>query len=669
MSDHGILRAGGPAAPSSRPTGDGDGPVPASMSPHLSVSGSSGSSGRGPVSAQVRRLATPAGAAVGSAVALVAGAGADLAGGAQWLWAPVYCIGIVVGGWRPAQEGIRALGERRLDVDLLMVVAAVAAVGLGEWRDAGLLIVIFAASGALEEAATARTVRGVRALLIDQPDTAEVLGTGSGEPDRTVDATALRVGDRVLVRPGGRVPADGVVVDGAAAVDESDLTGESLPASRHPGGAVLAGSTVIEGHLVVEVTVDPAGSVLARLAAAVHEAVEQRPAAQLAIERFGQRYAVVVVVSALAVAAAGPLLGGWETRETVVRTMTFLVVASPCALVLAMMPATLSALATAARQRVLIRGGAVLERLATLDVMAFDKTGTLTVGAPVVTGVVPAGDRAVDEVLALAAAVERWSEHPVGRAVVAEAARRSLVVPDARQVTATAGFGVQGVVDGHRVAVGGAGLVGQLPSAPAGETVVGVRVGDDLAGVVHLRDELRPRAACAVACLGRSGVSRVVMLTGDHAEAAGEIARLTGIDTVRSRLLPHDKVSAVRDLAGSASGVGFVGDGVNDAAALASSTVGVSLGQRGTALAVDAADLVILDDDLHRLPDMVGLARRTRRVVRQNLTVALTGIVVLVVLSLTGRLPLVVGVLAHEGSSVLVALNGLRLLGWRPAPH
>lgn len=588
-------------------------------------------------------------------------------GAARPVAVAAYAIGILVGGWRPALDGIRALLGRRLDVDLLMVVAAVAAAVLGQWRDASLLILIFATTGALEEAATERTAAGVRALLVDAPETAERLA-----PDgltETVGPDDIVVGDRVLVRPGGRVPVDGTVVDGDATVDESSLTGEPLPIRSTVGRRVLSGSMVTEGALVVEATAVAGESALGRLAAAVAEAIEDRPPAQLFVERFEQRYSVGVVVGALLIAAVGPIWWGWTADETVMRTMTFLVVASPCAVVLATMPATLSALTAAARHRTLVRGGHALERLAEAEVAAFDKTGTLTGGEPRVVAadlLAPGPGRDVDTMLALAAAAERWSEHPIGRAIVRAADERAVRRLTAFDVELLTARGVEASVEGRRVRVGGEALVGALGASDGRGTVAAVEVDGEVWGRVVLDDVVRAESRCTVACLRDAGVAETWLLTGDRQANATRVAAETGVDRILAGQLPHEKASTIAGLRNGGRRVVYVGDGVNDAAALATASVGVTLAGRGSALAIDASDVVLMDDDLHRLADLVSLARRTRRLVRANLTFAVAAIAVLVSLDLTGRLPLVLGVMGHEGSSVVVALNGMRLLRWRP---
>ncbi|MDY7102104.1 MAG: heavy metal translocating P-type ATPase [Actinomycetota bacterium] len=625
----------------------------------------------------LRHPGSEAGAAAWTIVALSVGIVLGALGAPGPTATFAFAAGVAVGGWRPGLEGLDALRRGRLDVDLLMVVAAVAAAALGEWLDATLLIAIFATSGALETAAEARTEAGVRALLVDRPEHAErFAGPAPATSEAAVEVVPsadLASGDLVLVRQGARVPADGTVLDGEAAVDESSLTGEPLPAHRTAGAEVLAGATIVEGALVVRVDRPAADSVLARLADAVEEAVSRRPAVQRWIDRIEQRYSVGVVVAAVALAASGPTWIGWTGADTLERTMTFLVVASPCAVVLATMPATLSALAAAARHRVLLRGSDVLERLAEVDLAAFDKTGTLTSGVPTVVSVTAHDPGTEHELLADAAAVERWSEHPIGRAIVAEAAARGIAPPMAAELRVLAGRGVEGRVAGRLVRVGGPALLGEhaidaaIDAAGSTGTLVGVERDGVVVGLITLADRARPEAAETVARLDRDDIP-TVQVTGDARRPAEAVAREVGISTVHHGLLPHEKAERLRELQAGGRIVAYVGDGVNDAAALAVADVGVSLGRGGSALANDTAGVVILDDDLRRLPEVMDLSRRARRLVRANLALALGAIAVLVTLDLAGRLPLVLGVIGHEGSSVLVALNGLRLLRWHPPP-
>ncbi|MFI9209358.1 heavy metal translocating P-type ATPase [Streptomyces sp. NPDC053253] len=591
-----------------------------------------------------------------AALAFLAAFPLDLAGAPAWTWAPLYAVCYAAGGWEPGLAGLRALRERSLDVDLLMVVAALGAAAIGQYLDGGLLIVIFAVSGALEALATRRTADSVRGLLDLAPATAVRL-TAAGE--EAVEATALRPGDTVLVRPGERLPADGTVLSGASDVDRASVTGEPLPAPAAPGDAVFAGTLNGSGALRVRVDKDPADFVVARIVALVEEASATKAPTQLFVEKIEQRYSVGVVVATLALFAL-PVAFGTDLTEALLRAMTFMIVASPCAVVLATMPPLLSAIATAGRHGVLVKSAVAMERLGAVDRVALDKTGTLTEGTPRVTAV--RGDATA---LALAAAAELPSEHPLARAVVAEARARGLRVPEATDFAAEPGRGVRAVVDGYEVRV-------HRASGTHGDTAVEVVVDGTPAAVLELSDRLREGATEAVAALGRLTGTTPTLLTGDNAGAAARIAAEAGIDDVRAGLLPHEKAEAVREWERAGAKVLLVGDGVNDAPALAAAHAGVAMGRAGSDLALDTADVVVVRDELGTIPAVVALSRRARRLVVQNLLIAGVCIGALVVWDIVGHLPLPLGVAGHEGSTVLVGLNGLRLLreaAWRRAEN
>ncbi|WP_329625117.1 heavy metal translocating P-type ATPase [Streptomyces sp. NBC_01255] len=589
-----------------------------------------------------------------AALAFLAAFPLDLAGAPGWAWGPLYAVCYAAGGWEPALAGLRALRERSLDVDLLMVVAALGAAAIGQYLDGGLLIVIFAASGALEALATRRTADSVRGLLDLAPATAVRL-TGAGE--ESVEATALTPGDTVLVRPGERLPADGTVLSGTSDIDRASITGEPLPAPAAPGDEVFAGTLNGSGALRVRVGKDPGDFVVARIVALVEEASATKAPTQLFVEKIEQRYSVGVVVATLALFGL-PVAFGADLTEALLRAMTFMIVASPCAVVLATMPPLLSAIATAGRHGVLVKSAVVMERLGAVDRVALDKTGTLTEGAPRVTAV--RGDATA---LALAAAAELPSEHPLARAVVAEARARGLRVPEATDFAAEPGQGVRAVVDGHDVRV-------RRASGTHGDTAVEVVVDGAPAAVLELSDRLREGAAESVAALGRLTGTAPTLLTGDNAGAAARIAAEAGIGDVRAGLLPHEKAEAVRAWERAGAKVLLVGDGVNDAPALAAAHTGVAMGRAGSDLALETADVVVVRDELGAIPAVVALSRRARRLVVQNLVIAGVCIGALVVWDLVGHLPLPLGVAGHEGSTVLVGLNGLRLLreaAWRRA--
>ena len=613
-----------------------------------------------------------------SVVLFVAALGSRVAGLPGWLAGLLFAGCYVSGGWEPGLAGLQALRARSLDVDLLMIVAAVAAAAIGQVFDGGLLIVIFATSGALEAVATKRTRDSVRGLLTMAPEQASRVRTDGDE--EMVNTAVLMVGDVVVGRPGERVGADGLVVDGVSEVDQASITGEPLPVLKTRGDEVFAGTVNGEGVLRVRVDKAAGESVIARIVAMVEQASATKARTQLFIENVEQRYSVGVVASTLVLFVVPLLLGG-DAHRVLVRAMTFMIVASPCAVVLATMPPLLSAIALAGRNGVLVKNAVVMEQLGAVTVVAFDKTGTLTEGAPELVEVVtvPGVGLDGDEMLALAAGAEVASEHPLGRAVVAAAHARGLAVAVAQEFRSTPGRGVVAVVQGRRVEVGSPTLlddherVGPVGAVVAelesvGRSAVIVVVDGIPVGVFGLADRLRPGAANAVGSLRELTGRTPVMMTGDNQGSAGRVAAEVGIIDVRAGLLPDGKVAAVRELQAAGRHVLVVGDGVNDAPALAAAELGVAMGRAGSDLALETSDAVIVGNDLGALATVIDLSRRARQVVVHNLVFASVVIVVLVGFDLFGRLPLPLGVAGHETSTVIVGLNGLRLLrssGWR----
>ena len=601
----------------------------------------------------------------------VTGAATQVLDGPQWLSWALYLTCYAAGGWAPARDGLLALREKTLDVDLLMVLAAIGAASIGQVFDGALLIVIFATSGALEDVATKRTQDSVNGLLELSPQEAVVLDASGTE--RTVAAREVQIGDVVVVRPGERVSADGLVVEGTSEVDQSTITGEPLPAVKTVGDEAFAGTVNGSGALRVRATRDPSETVVARIVAMVAEASATKAKTQLFIDTIEQRYSAVVVVATVALFAI-PLAAGADLQSTLLRAMTFMIVASPCAVVLSTMPPMLSAIANAGRHGVLIKSALALERLAGTDLIALDKTGTLTTGAPEVTGVVTlAADLTEEAVLALAAAAESGSEHPLGRAVVAEARARGLRIPSARGFRALPGRGVRAEIGGEVVEVVSPGelrpdAVSQT-EADGGTAVLVLRDGHPV-GVLQIRDHLRAEAVEAVRAMTALTKASPVLLTGDNRTAAELLANRVGITDVRAELLPEQKVDVVGELRDRGHHVLVAGDGVNDAPAMAAAHTSVAMGRSGADLTLDTADAVTVRDDLATIATVVALARRARRVVVANLVIAASIIVVLVTWDLVGHLPLPLGVAGHEGSTILVALNGLRLLSgraWRRA--
>jgi cation-transporting P-type ATPase J len=606
-----------------------------------------------------------------------------LTGAPAWTWGPLYVLTYAAGGWEPGLAGLRALKEKTLDVDLLMVVAALGAAAIGQVTDGALLIVIFATSGALEALATARTADSVRGLLDLAPATAtRIAGDGT---EAAVAVAELRVGDTVLVRPGERIAADGRVVDGASDADQATITGEPLPVAKEPGDEVFAGTLNGTGALRVRVGRVAADSVVARIVRMVEEASETKAPTQLFIEKVEQRYSLGMVAATLAVFLV-PLAFGATPAGCLLRAMTFMIVASPCAVVLATMPPLLSAIATAGRHGVLVKSAVVMERLGEVDAVALDKTGTLTEGTPRVTDVRPLPGSGLDEaaLLALAAAAEHPSEHPLARAVVEAARDRDLALPAAGGFASTPGVGVRATVGGRAVVIGApARLLAGAEDADSvrasvlgaeledgGRTAVLVMTDGKPLGLLGIADRLRPDATPTVASLTALTGTAPLLLTGDNPRAAALLAAEAGIADVRAGLLPEHKVQAVRDLQASGRRVMVVGDGVNDAPALAAAHTGVAMGRAGSDLALETADAVVVRDELATVPAVISLSRRARRLVVQNLVIAGAFIAALVAWDLAGTLPLPLGVAGHEGSTVVVGLNGLRLLreaAWKRA--
>ncbi|MER7840680.1 heavy metal translocating P-type ATPase [Streptomyces sp. NPDC096040] len=603
----------------------------------------------------------------------------QLSGAPTWTWGPLYALSYVTGGWEPGWAGLRALKDKTLDVDLLMIVAALGAAAIGQVMDGALLIVIFATSGALEALATARTADSVRGLLDLAPATATRLTPGGGE--QPVQAGELVVGDIILVRPGERVGADGRVLDGAGEVDQATITGEPLPVPKEIGDEVFAGTVNGTGALRVRVERDASDSVIARIVRMVEEASETKAPTQLFIEKVEQCYSLGMVAATVAVFLV-PLALGEELTGALLRAMTFMIVASPCAVVLATMPPLLSAIANAGRHGVLVKSAVVMERLGQVDAVALDKTGTLTEGTPKVTDLRPLAGSGLrsglreSELLRLAAGAEHPSEHPLARAVVDAARERGLVLPAAADFESSPGVGVTAGVDGRVVAVGAPARLLDGASDPSaahaavlvaeleddGRTAVLVTVDGVPVGVIGIADRLRPDAAGTVTALTTLTGTKPLLLTGDNPRAAARLADEVGIDDVRAGLLPQHKVSAVRELGAAGRRVLVLGDGVNDAPALAAAHTGVAMGRAGSDLALETADAVIVRDELATVPTVIALSRRARQLVVQNLVIAGAFIAGLVVWDLAGTLPLPLGVAGHEGSTVIVGLNGLRLL-------
>ena len=582
----------------------------------------------------------------------------------------LFAVAALVGGATFVPGAVRGLVKGRLGVGLLMTIAAVGAILLGEVAEAATLAFLFSIAEGLEGYALARTRNSLRALLDLVPPTATVLRSGAAE---IVPAGDLRVGDLLLVRPGDKVATDGVVRGGRSSIDTSVVTGESVPVEVGPGAEVFAGTVNGTGAVEVEVTATTADNSLARLVHVVQEAQERKGASQRLAERIARPLVPGVLILAGLVALVGGLVD--DSAVWIPRALVVLVAAAPCAFALSVPIAVVAAVGAASKGGVLIKGGAAVEQLGSVRVAAVDKTGTLTRNEPSVIEIVPAGPVSADEVLAVAAALEARSEHPLAAAITSAAAD----VPglDGRDVEAVPGQGLTGIVAGRPARLGKPGFVavGDLTAdvvrlQDAGATVVLVEHDGSVLGAVAVRDEIRPEAAEAVALLRRQGVS-VVMLTGDNARTAAAIAAQAGVTEVRAELSPQDKARIVTELQ-SRGPVAMVGDGINDAPALATADAGIAMGAMGSDVAIEAADVALMGEDLRLLPDAIAHARHARTIFTQNLVLSGLIIVVLIPLAGLGLLGLAAVVATHELAEVLVILNGIRagrrrLLPSRPA--
>jgi Cd2+/Zn2+-exporting ATPase len=574
-----------------------------------------------------------------------------------------FLLSALVGGWNFFPKGIRAARALALDMNFLMSVAILGAVAIGETMEAAAIAFLFALAELLESYAVDRARGSVEALMELAPETARLVGP---EGERTVPAGTLEPGDEVAVRPGERVPADGSVTEGRSALDESPITGESLPVDKAPGDPVYAGTINREGYLRLRVGRRASESTLARIVRLVEAAEGRRTRAERFVDRFARWYTPAVTLGALAVVVIPTLFLGAPFVPWFVRGLTLLVIACPCALVISTPVAVVSGVTAAARHGVLIKGGSYLEALGEVRAFALDKTGTLTFGRPEVQTVIPAGPMDAREVLARAAAVEERSEHPLARAVVAHARQRevggSWTLSDFRAVP---GQGAEARLDGVLHRVGRPGLLGvEPPDRQGGEagTTVGVASEDGLLGWIVLADQARTEARAAVAGLRAEGVEHIAMLTGDQREVGEAVGRALGVDEVKARLLPQDKVEAIKELEARFGTVAMVGDGVNDAPALAVATVGIAMGAMGTDAALETADVALMGDDLTRLPYVRRLSSRARRVIRQNIAAAILVKAVLAVGVPLGWVSLVTAVVVGDmGVSLAVTLNALRL--------
>lgn len=608
----------------------------------------------------------------------------DAVGFRAWLDGLLGLVAYITGGVFGVQRALEHLiKNRKLDVDALMILAAIGAAIIGEWHEGAVLLFLFTLSNTLQEYAIGRSRSAIKSLFKLYPETATIK---RGDETITVNFNEIAVGDMVLIAPGERVPVDGIIIHGRSAIDQSPITGESMPVEKTVGDKVFAGTLNKQGMLDVQATHTAGQNTLARIIKMVEEAQDAKAPTAAFLEKFEEKYALFIIGAIALFIIIPPLFFNVPFTENFYRAMVLMTVASPCALVISVPASFISAIASGARGGILFKGGAYLEQMAVIKAVAFDKTGTLTIGKPNVTDVHSCCSLIDDELLAVAASVESRSEHPLAKAIVEEAKRRNLVLEKVQEFEAIAGQGIVSKLDGKQVKLGSIAYLVRLAPMPPhlaeihaqleaqGKTVVGVvREGQcegcgacefgqnskcDWMGIIALADQLRPESKAVVADLQSKGIE-VAMFTGDNPQVAHHIASQVGITRVHASLMPEDKVTALKQLQAEVGAVAMVGDGVNDAPALALAEIGIAMGVAGTDVALETADLVLMGDKLELIAQAIALSKKARRVVWQNITFSLMVIVMLVIGALFVSLPLPLGVLGHEGSTVIVVLNGL----------
>jgi len=583
----------------------------------------------------------------------------------------LYILAVIIGGWYFGREAIEELvKEREIGIELLMSTAAIVAGLMGQWAEAAMLVFLYSISEAAEGYTEERTRHAIRTLMDLAPKTALVVRDGK---EMRIPVEQLEVGDRFIVHPGEAVATDGEIIEGRSSLNQAPVTGESVPVEKAMGDTVFSATLNGEGALTVRVTKTTADNTLARIIQLVEEAQANKGRSQRFIERFGRRYSPAVLGVGILLALV-PALMGLDWQEWLTRATVFIVAAAPCALVISIPITLVAAIGTAGRKGILIKGGVHLENLAKVRVVALDKTGTLTLGKPRVTEIVPLNGQRESDVLRVAAALEARSQHPLARAVLDRAAEQDIEAAPAEDFQSLTGAGATGVINTRHFFIGSPALFAEkqveLSDAEAriedlqaaGNTVVVIGTRQEALGLIAIADPLRQEAADAIAGLRRAGIHKVIMLTGDNLRTAQAIAAQVGVDEVFAELKPEDKTRKVQALDQQYGRVAMVGDGVNDAPALAAAHVGIAMGAAGTDVALETADVALMADDLSRLPYLIRFSHRNWGVIRQNLALSVVVIGSLIVGAVSGEFSLPVAVLAHEVSEFVVIASGLRML-------
>ncbi len=584
----------------------------------------------------------------------------------------VYALAVVIGGYYFGREALTEfIAEFNIGIEMLMSVAAVVAFVMGQPAEAATLVFLYSISEAAEGYTEERTRGAIRALMDLAPKTALVIRDGK---EIEIPAEELRVGDRFIVKPGGAIPTDGLVVKGRSSVNEAPVTGESMPVDKGEGDRVFSGTINETGALEVEATKAFQDNTISRIIHLVEEAQEEKGESQKFIQRFGRKYSPAVFAIGFLIAVVPPLLGAaWQTW--ILRATVFIVSAAPCALVISVPITIVATIGTSSRRGVLIKGGVYVEQLAAIRVLCFDKTGTLTRGTPVLTDIVPLNHTDTRQLLAVAASAEKRSEHPLAKAILQRAEMEGVEIRDPDSFKALPGAGLRAEINGQLVTIAKPDFFERSHSGElnanrqtitelqaAGKTVVAVADSKQLLGLLAIRDEVRPNARDAIAALHKIGLRKIIMLTGDNAGTAEAIARELGIDEFYAELKPEDKAEKVKELNEKYGKVAMVGDGVNDAPALASAAVGIAMGAAGTDVALETADVALMADDLSKLEQVFRTSRRAQKIIRQNLWLSVVVISGLVVGAVTGIFTLPMAVIGHELSEFAVIGNGLRML-------
>jgi len=611
---------------------------------------------------------------VAAGVGVAAGFGAEKLGAAPLVFTVLYGVAMILGGWGNFRKAARSLPKLDFNMSVLMSVAIIGAVAIGAWEEAAVVAFLFSASEMLESWTMERARRSIGDLMGGVPNTARIQGADGDIAE--VAVADVRVGDLMVVRPGEKLALDGVIESGTSSLDEASITGESVPVEKTDGADVFAGTLNGEGLLRVQVTRLVDDTTVARIVHMVEEAQTKRAPSQAFVERFAAIYTPVVLTLAAGIVLVPPLLLGQLWEPWIYRGLSLLIVSCPCALVVSTPVSIVSAISNAARRGVLIKGGIYLEQMGSIRAIAFDKTGTLTEGRPSVTDVVTLNDIDESRLLQLAASLESGSQHPLAAAIVREAEARSVPLLPLLDMQSVSGLGVKAEIDGHEMVVGSPrmladnpGLVHIRPILDAlyrdGKTAVLVQRDDLLVGVIGIADAVRTTSRDAITTLKQSGIEHTIMLTGDNPAAAAAISHQAGVDEFRAELLPDAKVDAVTALLGKYGKVAMVGDGVNDAPALATATVGIAMGGAGTDTALETADIALMADDLTQLPFAVGLSRAALRTIKLNIAFAIGVKMLALLLMFPGWLTLWMAIMTDMGASIVVTINGMRLLRWK----